>query len=494
MRIPILVAVLPAVLLSACAVGPNYRRPPTPITEAYRGQEPPEPTSIADLPWWEVFHDEVLQYLIAEALKNNYDLLTAIARVEASRGVLISTRSQMFPQATYEGSALRGRQFSPTFKATVPAPPQKHPSRTEEQSVGGSSTFYIVLGTLNASWEIDLWGRIRRATESARADLLSSNDFRQGVVLSLVSQVAQTYLQLLELDVELEIAYRSTKTFTETLDLFQRQFEGGIGTKLAVARGAAALAQAAATIPNTERAIVSTENAISILLGWPPTPIPRGTALTSQELPPEPPAGLPAEILERRPDVLQAEQVMRSANAQIGVSIADFFPRIGLTALYGGTSSELESVVKGAGNVWSIAASVTGPIFQAGKLYGGYKSAVANWEAAKWQYEGVVLTALRDVSNALVDAQKLKDVREERAKAVTALQEASELATIRYTGGLATYFEVLEAQQQLFPAEDQLAQTERDELLAVVQLYAALGGGWSYGEQQVPLDAFPYWP
>jgi multidrug efflux system outer membrane protein len=474
MRTPILVAALcAAVLFSACAVGPNYRRPETPVTESYRGQEPPEPTSIADLPWWEVFHDEVLQGLIAEALKNNYDLLTAIARVESSRGVLISTRSQMFPQATYEGGAQRSREFL---------------------GFAPNRTLNVFLGTLNASWEIDLWGRIRRATESARADLLASNDFRQGVVLSLVSQVAQTYLELLELDVELEIAHRSTKTFTETLDLFQRQFEGGIGTKLAVERGAAALAQAAATIPNTERAIVSTENALCILLGRPPTPIPRGTALTSQELPPEPPAGLPAQLLERRPDVLQAEQVLRSANAQVGVSIADFFPRIGLTALYGGTSTELEAVVKGAGNVWSIAASVTGPIFQAGKLYGGYKSAVANWEAAKAQYEGTVLGALRDVSDALVDAQKLKAVREELAKAVTALQEASDLATIRYTGGLATYFEVLEAQQQLFPAENQLAQTERDELLAVVRLYAALGGGWSVEDQPVPLNAFPYWP
>jgi multidrug efflux system outer membrane protein len=454
----------------------------------------PEPTSIADLPWWEVFHDDVLQFLIDEALKNNYDLQTAIARVESARGVLISTRSQMFPQANYEGGASRGRQFSPEFKTTVPAPTLKHPNRTEEQTFGGNMTFDTFLGTLNAAWEIDLWGRIRRATESSRADLLASNDFRRGVVLSLVSQVAQTYFQLLELDAELEIAQRSTKTFGETLELFQRQFEGGIGTKLAVARGEAALAQAAAGIPDTERAINSTENAISILLGWPPTPIPRGAALTSQELPPQPPAGLPADLLERRPDVLQAEQVLRSNNAQIGVSIADFFPRIGLTALYGGTSSELESVVKGAGNVWSIAASVTGPIFQAGKLYGGYKSAVANWEAAKWQYEGVVLNALREVSNALVDAQKLKDVRDQDAKAVTALQEASELATIRYTGGLATYFEVLEAQQQLFPAEDQLARTERDELLAVVQLYAALGGGWSDGEQHIPLDAFPYWP
>lgn len=483
MRKPIFVAVLlPSVLLAACAVGPNYRRPYTPVTETYRGQEMPEPTSIADLPWWELFHDDVLQFLIAESLKNNYDLQTAIARVESARGVLISTRSQMFPQAEYQGSALRGRQF-------------QGPGVTVGGSTfGGNRTFDVFAGTLNAAWEIDLWGRIRRATESSRADLLASNDFRRGVILSLVSQVAQTYFQLLELDAELEIAQRSTKTFSETLDLFQRQFEGGIGTKLAVARGEAALAQAAAGIPDTERFIVETENAICILLGWPPTPIPRGAPLTSQELPPQPPAGVPADLLERRPDVLQAEQTLRSANAQIGVAVADFFPRIGLTALYGGTSSELEAVVKGSGNVWSIAASVTGPIFQAGKLYGGYKTSVANWEAAKWQYEGVVLTALREVSNALVDAQKLKDVREQRAIAVTALQEASDLATIRYTGGLATYFEVLEAQQQLFPAEDQLAQTERDERLAVVQLYAALGGGWGVGDQKVPLDFFPYWP
>src|SRR5262249_48917709 len=283
----------------------------------------PEPTSIADLPWWELFHDDVLQFLIAESLKNNYDLQTAIARVESARGVLISTRSQMFPQAEYQGSAMRGRQF------------QGPGVSVGGQTFGGNRTFDVFAGTLNAAWEIDLWGRIRRATESSRADLLASTDFRRGVILSLVSQVAQTYFQLLELDAELEIAQRSTKTFGETLELFQRQFEGGIGTKLAVARGEAALAQAAAGIPDTELQIVSTENAISILLGWPPTPIPRGALLPSQELPPQPPAGVPADLLERRPDVLQSEQVLRSNNAQIGVSIADFFPRIGLTALYG---------------------------------------------------------------------------------------------------------------------------------------------------------------
>src|SRR5262249_24288811 len=236
-------ALLPSVLLAACAVGPNYRRPYTPVTDAYRGQEMPEPTSIADVPWWEVFHDDVLQFLISEALKNNYDLQTAIARVESARGQLISTRSQMFPQATYEGGASRGRQFL-GIEGSLPllqkrrGPPDSPVLQKDlvERDVrfGGNSTFDTFLGTLNAAWEIDLWGRIRRATESSRADPLASNDFRRGVVLSLVSQVAQTYFQLLELDAELELAQRSTKTFGETLELFQRQFEGGIGTKLAM--------------------------------------------------------------------------------------------------------------------------------------------------------------------------------------------------------------------------------------------------------------------
>jgi multidrug efflux system outer membrane protein len=470
---PLAAALLAALTLQACALGPNYRRPETPLPEAFRGDDAPQPESLADLPWWDVFHDDVLQGLIAEALRNNYDLQTAVARVEQARGVLVSTRSAIFPQGTYQGDASRGRSF---FGFT------------------GNSTFNVFAGTLNLAWEIDLWGRIRRATEAARAQLLATDEFRRGVVLTLVSEVAQAYLQLRQLDVQLEIAERATDTFQKTLDLFQRQFEGGVGTKLAVARGEAALAQAAAAIPDTERAIVSTENAISILLGWPPTDIPRGATLTEQRLPPRPPPGLPAAILERRPDVRQAEQVLRSANAEVGVAVTDFFPRLGLTALYGGQSTELEMIVKGPGNVWQIAASVAGPLFQGGRLIGNYKSAVANWEATKSQYEQTVLTSLREVSDALVDSDKLLGVRDEQAEAVTALQEASELATIRFTGGLATYFEVLEAQQQLFPAAQQLAETERDQLLAVVELYRALGGGWDVQDQPVPLDAFPGWP
>ncbi len=466
-------ALLAALTLQACALGPSYRRPDTPLPGAFRGDGTPQPESLADLPWWDVFGDDELQALIAEALRNNYDLEAAVARVEQARGVLVTTRSAIFPQGSYEGDASRGRSFF---------------------GFESNRTFDVFAGTFNMAWEIDVWGRIRRATESSRAQLLAQNEFRRGVIISLVSDVAQAYFQLCELDVELEIAQRATRTFQETLDLFQRQFEGGVGTKLAVARGEAALAQAAAAIPNTQRQIVATENAISILLGWPPTEIPRGTTLTDQRLPPRPPPGLPAQILERRPDVRQAEDNLRAANAEVGVAIADFFPRIGLTALYGGQSTELETVVKGPGNIWQIAASIAGPLFQGGRLIGQYKSSVASWEAQKAQYEQTVLTSLREVSDALVDAEKLQGVRDQRAIAVKALKEASDLATIRYTGGLATYFEVLEAQQQLFPAETDLAQTQRDELLAVVELYRALGGGWSNSEQEVPLDAFPGWP
>src|SRR5262245_4664917 len=334
-------------LLQACAVGPNYRRPATTLPGQFRGDEVVQPESLADLPWWEVFDDPILQDLIAEALRNNYDLQTAVARVEQARGVLVSTRSAIFPQGSYNGEASRGRSF---FGFT------------------GNRTFNSFAGTFNMAWEIDLWGRIRRATEASRADLLASNDARRGVVISLVSEVTTAYIQLRELDVELEIARRATRTFQETLDLFTRQFEGGVGTKLAVARGQAALAQAAAGIPDTERAITKTENAISVLLGWPPTEIPRGEMLVDQRLPPQPPPGLPSQLLERRPDVMQAEQALRSANAQVGVAVADFFPRLGLTALYGGQSTELEMVVKGPGNVWQIAASLAGPLFQGGRL------------------------------------------------------------------------------------------------------------------------------
>ena len=374
-----------------------------------------------------------------------------MARVEQARGVLITTRSAIFPQGSYQGDASRGRDF---FGFT------------------GNRTFNAFAGTFNMAWEIDLWGRIRRATEAARANLLATNEARRGVVLTLVTEVAASYLQLRELDVELEIARNATQTFGDTLNLFQRQFEGGIGTKLAVARGEAALAQAAATIPDTERRIVATENAISILLGWVPTAIPRGEALTAQQTfrraprPACPPISSSAVPTCCRPSRRCARPTRRSAwRSPIS------FRSSGSPRCTAARAPSSRAIVKGPGNVWQIAASVAGPLLQGGRLIGNYKAAKANWEASKSTYEQTVLISLREVSDALVDADKLQDVRDEDAKAVSALSEASDLATIRYTGGLATYFEVLEAQQQLFPAELVLAQVERDQLLAVVQLY-----------------------
>jgi outer membrane protein, multidrug efflux system len=260
---------------------------------------------------------------------------------------------------------------------------------------------------------------------------------------------------------------------------------------LSVERAKAALGSTAATIPQLEQQIVTTENQFCLLLGRPPGPVARKPLLTRDALPPQTPPGLPSELLLRRPDIMQAEAQIHAANAQIGVSEANFFPRIGLTTLYGGQSSELSDIVKGPGMAWQIGASVLGPLFQGGALTESYRQSVVLWEATKEQYEQTVLTALGEVSNALIAEQKLEGVRAEQAKAVDALHESVRLAILRYTGGLSTYYEVLEAQQQLFPAENALAQTDRDRLIAVVQLYSALGGGWEATDQKV---SEPFWP
>jgi multidrug efflux system outer membrane protein len=305
------------------------------------------------------------------------------------------------------------------------------------------------------------------------------------VVQSLVTDVAATYYNLLELDLELEISRRMTESFRQTLLLFERQYLGGVGNKLETSRAAAALAQTAATIPQVENRIVEQENLMSVLLGRYPADIPRGRPLAEQELPRTPP-GLPSVLLERRPDIAAAEQNIVAANALVGVAVANFFPQIGLTALYGGQSSELENVVKGPGVIWAIAGQLAGPIFQGGALIETYNAQKAFWEQAKFQWAQSILVAFGEVSTALTAQQKLAEVRHEQALAVEALREAVRLATLRYVGGLANYYEVLEAQQQLFPAENSLAQTIRDQLLATVQLYKALGGGWSDDDFQPP--------
>lgn len=469
--IPWLVATL-VLTVAGCAVGPDFVKPAPEMPPAYRNElAPGEAASFADEPWFDVFHDAILRGLIDEALAANYDLRTAAARVEQAKHQVGVTRSEIFPQAGYQGAAQRGQSFlGPNVD---------------------NQTFNTFLGTFNLAWELDVWGRIRRATEASEAVLYATDDVRRGVVLSLVSGVAAAYFTLQQLDLQLAIAERNTQSFTETLELFTRRYRGGVDSKLSVERARAARAAAAATIPQTQQQIVQQENAICTLLGRPPGPVARAPLMTIDAVPPQTPAGLPSELLRRRPDVLAAERQIESSNAQVGVAVANFFPRIGLTTLYGGQSSDLDNIVKTPGVVWAIAGSMMGPIFQGGRLTEAYRAQVADWEATKAQYAQTVLTALGEVSNALIAQQKLEEVRAEQQVAVDALRESVRFALLRYNGGLSTYFEVLEAQQQLFPAELTLAQTDLGRILAVVDLYRALGGGWQ--ENDVPV-APGFWP
>jgi multidrug efflux system outer membrane protein len=447
--------------LASCAVGPNYKRPPLTLPPEFRGPPIPAATnSLADLPWWQVFKDENLNELIRAALTNNYDLRIAITRVQQSRAVLIENRALFFPQLDYRGTVARGKNAANGFTAFE----------------GGETTdVYLLSGS--ASWEIDLWGRIRRLNESARAQLLASEEARRDVMITVVSDVATAYFQLLALDRGIEIARRTTNSFGESLRIFSERFQGGIVSKLETSAAEANLASAAATVPDLERQIVLVENRINILLGRNPGPIVRNQGLLQQTTPEVPP-GLPSSLLERRPDIREAEQALRSANAQIGVAVANFFPQLSLTALLGQVSPELSTFTAGTANAWYLAASLAGPIFHGGQLVGEYRRTKAFRDELALRYQYSVLNALQEVSNALVAREKYAQSRVQQERAVQAFQTAVEVATDRYVAGRAGYFEVLQEQQLLFPAENTLVTTQLNQLLAFVQLYRALGGGW----------------
>ncbi len=449
------------VVVAGCAVGPNYKRPPLNVPGEFRGAPNVTGTnSLADLPWWETFKDENLHDLIRAALTNNYDLRIAITRVEQSRAVLIENRAAFFPQLQYQGTIARGKNAANGFTTFN----------------GGETTSVFILAG-NASWEIDLWGRIRRLNESARAQYLASQEARRDVMISIISDVATAYFQLLALDRGLEIAQRTTNSFGESLRIFSERFQGGIVSKLETSAAEAALASAASTVPDLERQIVLVENRINILLGRNPGPVARKQGLLQQQTPDVPP-GLPSSLLQRRPDIREAEQSLRSANAQIGVAVANFFPQLSLTALLGQVSPELSAFTAGSANAWNVAANLAGPIFQGGRLYGQYRQARAARDEAALRYQSAVLNALGEVSNALVAREKYAQARVQQARAVQAYQTAVEVATDRYLAGRAGYFEVLQEQQLLFPTENTLVETELNQLLAYVQLYRALGGGW----------------
>ncbi len=449
-----------AAILAGCAIGPNYKRTSVYPPDHFRGgSSAPATNSFADVAWWDVYKDPALVELARAALANNYDLRIAVTRVEQARQIANQTRSQFLPSAGYQGDVSRGR--NEFLGNPSPGRPQ------------GDSA----LAAISAFWEVDLWGRIRRLNESDRAQFLATAEVRRGVTLSLVSAVAQSYFELLALDLQLEIARRTTNSFGQTAKLFRMQLEQGVASRLDVSRAEAALTSSAATVPELERQIALKENEINVLLGNPPGPIDRKSKLLDQSIPPEIPAGLPSALLERRPDIRQAEQNLRAANARIGVAMAEFLPKIGLTTLAGKVSPDLSTFTAGSANFWSATANATGPIFQGGALRAQYRQAKAARDEALLEYQQTALNAFHEVSGALISREKLESVRIQQARAVAAYQEAVTISSQRYMAGAAEYFEVLDAQTQLFPAENSLAQTELNQLLIVVQLYKALGGG-----------------
>ncbi len=447
-------------ILVSCAVGPNYHRPAVDSPTMYRSDEMTT-NAPREMDWWQVYQDDTLQTLIREALTNNYDLRIAVARVEQARAFAMQARSQLVPNLNYGGAVSRGR--NDLFGQGFP---------------NNGNTASSATATLNTFWEVDLWGRVRRLNESARAQLLASEEGRRGVRLSLLSEVASTYFELLELDEEMEIAGRTTNSFTESLNIFRQRMEGGTASGLESSRAEAALDDAAASVPLIRQRISSTENQLCVLLGRNPGPIERPALFLTRITLPDVPAGLPSTLLEHRPDILQSEQQLRSANALVGESLAEFFPTIGLTALLGKVSPELSAFTLGGANAWGLAAEGAGPLFEGGRLVGKYRQQKSERSQATYEYQQTILNAFREVSDSLIARERLAEARTYEADEVSALETAVKLSTERYVAGKASYYEVLEAQQQLFPAQLNLARTQFAQLQATVDLYKALGGGW----------------
>ena len=447
-------------LFTGCAaVGPNYARPQMPAPTEYRfAEQAMQAQSLADTPWWEVFQDPDLQALVREAITNNLDLRVAVARVEEARARAGIAKSFLYPTA--DGSASYSVRQGSTTTDT-------------DNSVNQSGNYGFRL-----SWEIDLFGRVRRQTESAVAIALATEQGRRGVLVTLVGDVATNYFLLRELDLQLAIARQTLLLNDETVTYFQNRFDGGVSNRLELDRIQANRSRTAATIPDIEQQIALAENALSMLLGRPPGPVGRAPLVATEQLPPSIPPGLPASLLERRPDVVAAEQLLVSANADIGAAKALFFPQINLTGFIGGISGDLTSFLGAEGAVWSAGAGVLQPIFQGGRLRRNLEATQARFDAAVAEYRKAALNGYREVADSLVAIQKLALVRVERQNGVTVLQDAAQLSRDRYDSGLASYIEILTADEQLFEQQLLLAQARGAELRARAELYRALGGGW----------------
>ena len=458
----LLAAALLSVGLVACTVGPKYHRPDVQAPNSFRDlaenpQLQAQAASYADLPWWQVFQDPKLQELIRTALRQNYDLQLATERINAARAQLAVTRSSLFPQVSANANFAGGKDAATQTR------------------------FNFLLLTADAAFQLDFFGRLRRATEAARAQLLATEDARQVVALTLVSDVATDYFTLLQLDLQLGITRGTVANQTDSVKLTQLRLAHGVATKLDVLQAQQVLDTANSQIPELERQIVLEENAISILIGNYPQDITRGTPLVQQMLPPEVPPGLPSSILERRPDIREAEQVLVAANANIGVAKAQFFPQVSLTAAGGGAfgrSSAFSSLMATQLGIWSYGAQVSQPIFTGGALKGNLHLAEAEHQQALISYRQAIQQAFGEVSDAIIGYEKYHEVRTRQQDTVADLQETVRISTLRYRGGTTTYLEVLDGQRSLFGAELTLASARGDEYRSLVQLYKALGGGW----------------
>jgi multidrug efflux system outer membrane protein len=447
-------------------VGPNYERPKIGLPSQYRfsgGAATPE--SLADVPWWRVFHDDGLRALIDEALRNNYDLLVATARVEVARAQARAAGAELLPRVGVGGVGSYGNSFQGGLAAA-------------------NKSYYAASATGNVAWDIDLFGRLRRSAEAASAAYAATEEARRGVWVTVLADVGQSYFQLLALDIQRVIAEKTVAARAKTVEIFRVRASGGIGTSLDVARANADLAGAKATLAALGRQISLSEDALSILLGRAPGPIARPAPAVALAAPPVVPAGLPSALLERRPDVRQAEDTLRVANAEVGVATANLFPSLSLTGLGGIVSTSLTFLqAPNPAGIYSVAgqANWLSPILGGSALRDQLHASKANWVAARIAYVKTVVTALRDVSDALVTLERLGEQRAESEKQVEALQQALELAQDQFSGGTATYLDVINAEQQRFPAELLLAQLEGAQLGAFVELYRSLGGGWWLG-------------
>ena len=452
-----IVTITAVLLLSACAMGPDYERPEVPVPDEFA--EPVLPgLSIANLRWWELFHDEDLIVLVETALANNNELAIAIARIEEARAALGFVRADQFPNLDAGASAGRGNV----------APGAAFP--------GDTSDIFILATSL--SFELDLWGKLRRSTEAARAELLATVEARNVVTITLIADVASIYLLLLDLDNRLEIAEHTMDTRQDSLEIIQARFDRGVVPLIDVNQAEIELEDAAAELAALQRQNQQAENLLSVLLGRNPGPILRHRAQKQPLFTPDIPAGLPSELLERRPDVRQASQQLAAQTARIGVAEALRFPSLSLTGSLGLASTDLDGFISSDNKVWGVSADLLGPVFDAGRGKSRVEAERARTEQLLNNYQLTVLRAFQEVEDSLIDIRSFRDEALARERQVTSARSASGLSRARYDGGVTSYLEVLESERSLFRAELLASSTRREQLVSIVSLYKALGGGW----------------